>query len=77
MNGALDRVQGTEKKTVKISRRDTEDMLKKLDALAKKDDANPESSGEEPEKKPKNEEEDELEAEEHDEEENDDTESLF
>ncbi|XP_008286759.1 DNA-directed RNA polymerase III subunit RPC7 [Stegastes partitus] len=72
---------GTKKKTVKISRKDTEDMLNKLDALAKKDDGNPENSDEETEKKPKNEEEEEIEAEEYDEEdieeENDYIDSYF
>ncbi|KAM6944957.1 DNA-directed RNA polymerase III subunit RPC7 isoform 1-T2 [Lycodopsis pacificus] len=70
----------TKKKTEKISRKDAEDMLKKLDNLAKNDDGNPEKSDDETEKKPENEEE-EIEEEEYDEEdveeENDYIDSYF
>nr|XP_046243048.1 DNA-directed RNA polymerase III subunit RPC7 [Scatophagus argus] len=59
---------GTKKKTA-ISRKDTEDILSKLDELAKKDDGNPEKSDDETEKKPGNEnEEEEIEEDEYDEE---------
>ncbi|XP_051806735.1 DNA-directed RNA polymerase III subunit RPC7 isoform X1 [Acanthochromis polyacanthus] len=72
---------GTKKKPVKISRKETEAMLSKLDALAKNDDRNPEKSDDETEKKPGNEEEEEVEAEEYDEEdieeENDYIDSYF
>ncbi|XP_010734045.3 DNA-directed RNA polymerase III subunit RPC7 [Larimichthys crocea] len=71
----------TKKKTV-ISRKETEDVLSKLEELAKKDDTNPEKSDDETEKKPGNkEEEEELEAEEYEEEDieedNDYIESYF
>ncbi|KAF7663533.1 hypothetical protein LDENG_00207560 [Lucifuga dentata] len=73
---------GTKKKTVKISRKETEEMLSKLDQLEKKDDGNPEKSDDEEEKKTKNEnEEEEIEGEDYDEEdieeENDYIESYF
>ncbi|GAA6221022.1 DNA-directed RNA polymerase III subunit RPC7 [Lates japonicus] len=72
---------GTKKKTVKLSRKDTDDMLSKLDALAKKGDGNPEKSDDETEKKPGDEDEEEIEGEEYDEEdieeENDYIESYF
>ncbi|XP_042344796.1 DNA-directed RNA polymerase III subunit RPC7 [Plectropomus leopardus] len=73
---------GTKKKTVKISRKDTDNMLNKLDELAKKDDGNAEKSDDETEKKKGNEEdEEEIEAEEYDEEdveeENDYIDSYF
>ncbi|TKS78903.1 DNA-directed RNA polymerase III subunit RPC7 [Collichthys lucidus] len=69
------------KKTV-ISRKESEDVLSKLEELAKKDDTNPEKSDDETEKKPGNkEEEEELEAEEYEEEDieedNDYIESYF
>ncbi|XP_078107673.1 DNA-directed RNA polymerase III subunit RPC7 [Sander vitreus] len=70
------------KKTVKISRKETEAMLTKLDELEKKD-GNPEKSDDETEKKKGNdeEEEEEIEAEEYDEEdieeENDYIDSYF
>ncbi|XP_068560132.1 DNA-directed RNA polymerase III subunit RPC7 [Cebidichthys violaceus] len=70
----------TKKKTVKLSRKDAEDMLNKLDNLAKKDEGNPEKSDDETEKKPGNEEEEieEEECEEEDvEEENDYIDSYF
>ncbi|XP_044053995.1 DNA-directed RNA polymerase III subunit RPC7 [Siniperca chuatsi] len=72
---------GTKKKTVKLSCKDTEDMLSKLDELAKKD-GNPEKSDDETENKTGNkDEEEEIEAEEYDEEdieeENDYIESYF
>ncbi|KAI3372453.1 hypothetical protein L3Q82_022946, partial [Scortum barcoo] len=72
----------TKKKTVKISRKETEDVLNKLDELAKKDDGNAEKSDDETEKKTgDNEGEEELEEEEYDEEdieeENDYIESYF
>ncbi|XP_031704737.1 DNA-directed RNA polymerase III subunit RPC7 [Anarhichas minor] len=70
----------TKKKTEKISSKDAEDMLKKLDNLAKNDEGNPEKSDDETEKKPGNEEE-EIEEEEYDEEdveeENDYIDSYF
>ncbi|XP_020506598.1 DNA-directed RNA polymerase III subunit RPC7 [Labrus bergylta] len=70
----------TKKKTVKISRKESEEMLSKLDELAKKDDGNPEKSDDETEKKKGNEEE-ELEEEEYEEEdieeENDYIDSYF
>ncbi|KAK9522606.1 hypothetical protein VZT92_019057 [Zoarces viviparus] len=70
----------TKKKPEKISRKDAEDMLKKLDNLAKTDEGNPEKSDDETEKKPENEEE-EIEGEEYDEEdveeENDYIDSYF
>ncbi|XP_026176952.1 DNA-directed RNA polymerase III subunit RPC7 isoform X1 [Mastacembelus armatus] len=71
------------KTKTKKTRKDTEDMLSKLDELAKKDDGNPEKSDDETEKKTgKNEnEEEEIEEEEYDdediEEENDYIESYF
>ncbi|KAF1389685.1 hypothetical protein PFLUV_G00076040 [Perca fluviatilis] len=70
------------KKTVKISRKDTEALLTKLDELEKKGDGNPEKSDDETEKKKGNdEEEEEIEAEEYDEEdieeENDYIDSYF
>ncbi|XP_068994520.1 DNA-directed RNA polymerase III subunit RPC7 [Embiotoca jacksoni] len=73
---------GTKTKTAKISHKDTEAMLTKLDELAKKDDGNPEKSDDETEKKKgKEEEEEELEAEAYDEEDieedNDYIESYF
>ncbi|XP_029296443.1 DNA-directed RNA polymerase III subunit RPC7 [Cottoperca gobio] len=73
---------GPKKKTVKISQKDSEAMLSKLDELAKKDDGNPEKSDEETEKKKGNEEEEEeIEAEEYEEEdveeENDYIDSYF
>ncbi|AWP06890.1 putative protein similar to vertebrate polymerase (RNA) III (DNA directed) polypeptide G (32kD) (POLR3G) isoform 4 [Scophthalmus maximus] len=60
----------TKKKTVKISHKDTEEMLSKLDELAKKDDGNPEKSDDETEKKTegKENEEEDVEEEEYDEE---------
>ncbi|XP_033947074.1 DNA-directed RNA polymerase III subunit RPC7 [Pseudochaenichthys georgianus] len=72
-----------QKKAVKISRKETEAMLTKLDELEKKDDGNPEKSDDETEKKKVNEgeEEEEIEAEEYDEEdveeENDYIDSYF
>ncbi|KAG7243924.1 hypothetical protein INR49_006079 [Caranx melampygus] len=74
---------GTRRKTTgKMPRKDTHDVLSKLDELAKKDDGNPEKSDDEAEKKPRNEEEEEeVEEEEYDEEdieeENDYIESYF
>ncbi|XP_040898953.1 DNA-directed RNA polymerase III subunit RPC7 [Toxotes jaculatrix] len=73
---------GTKKKTVKMSLKDSEDMLRKLDALAKKDDGNPEKSDDETEKKTGNEdEEEEIEEEDYEEEDveedNDYIESYF
>ncbi|XP_049433895.1 DNA-directed RNA polymerase III subunit RPC7 [Epinephelus fuscoguttatus] len=73
---------GTKKKAVKISRKETEAVLSKLDELAKRDDGNPEKSDDETEKKKGNEEdEEEIEAEEYDEEdveeENDYIDSYF
>ncbi|XP_040012214.1 DNA-directed RNA polymerase III subunit RPC7 [Xiphias gladius] len=73
---------GAKKKTVKIPCKDTQDMLSKLDELAKKDDGNPEKSDDETEKKKGNEdEEQEIEEEEYDEEDieedNDYIESYF
>ncbi|XP_026199381.1 DNA-directed RNA polymerase III subunit RPC7 [Anabas testudineus] len=72
--------KGTKKKTVKMSRKDAQEVLNKLDELAKKGDGNPEKSDEETEKKPGDEEE-EIEGEEYDEEdieeENDYIESYF
>ncbi|XP_059193619.1 DNA-directed RNA polymerase III subunit RPC7 [Centropristis striata] len=71
------------KKIVKISKKDTEAMLNKLEELAKKDDGNPEKSDDEAENKTKNKEgeEEEIEAEEYEEEdieeENDYIESYF
>ncbi|XP_068422870.1 DNA-directed RNA polymerase III subunit RPC7 [Clinocottus analis] len=47
----------TKKKTVKISRKDAEEMLVKLDNLVKNDEGNPEKSDDETEKKTGNEEE--------------------
>ncbi|KAM3611934.1 uncharacterized protein V6R79_026118 [Siganus canaliculatus] len=73
---------GSKKKTP-ISRKDTDDMLRKLDELAKNDGDNPEKSDDETEKKPKKneEEEEEIEGEEYEEEdieeENDYIESYF
>ncbi|XP_071389972.1 DNA-directed RNA polymerase III subunit RPC7 [Centroberyx affinis] len=79
---------GTKKKTVKISRKDAENMLTKLDELEKKDDGNAEKSDEEKEKEKEKEkkkggedEEEEIEEEEYDEEdleeENDYIDSYF
>ncbi|KAM7391824.1 hypothetical protein PAMP_022481 [Pampus punctatissimus] len=74
---------GTKKKTVKISRKDAQDMLSKLDELEKKGDGDPEKSDDESKKKTGNEEEEEeeIEAEEYDEEDieedNDYIESYF
>ncbi|XP_029366886.1 DNA-directed RNA polymerase III subunit RPC7 [Echeneis naucrates] len=73
---------GTKRKTVKLSRKETEDMLNKLDELSKKDDGNPEKSDDEAEKKKGNaDEEEDVEEEEYDEEdieeENDYIESYF
>ncbi|XP_019949370.1 DNA-directed RNA polymerase III subunit RPC7 [Paralichthys olivaceus] len=62
------RVKAGTKKTTKVSRKDSEDILNKLDELAKKDDGNPEKSDDEKEKKKENEEEEEIEGEEYDEE---------
>ncbi|KAM7416525.1 hypothetical protein PAMA_018535 [Pampus argenteus] len=59
---------GTKKKTVKISRKDAQEMLSKLDELEKKDDGDPEKSDDESKKKKGNEgeeEEEEIEAEEY------------
>ncbi|XP_070690052.1 DNA-directed RNA polymerase III subunit RPC7 [Pempheris klunzingeri] len=72
---------GTKKKTVKLSRKETEEMLSKLDELSKKDDKDPEKSDDETEKKPGNEGDEEIEEEEYDEEdieeENDYIDSYF
>ncbi|XP_070761092.1 DNA-directed RNA polymerase III subunit RPC7 [Enoplosus armatus] len=73
---------GIKKKTVKISQKDTEEMLSKLDELAKKDDGNPEKSDDETGKKKENkDDEEEIEEEEYDEEdieeENDYIDSYF
>ncbi|XP_037634482.1 DNA-directed RNA polymerase III subunit RPC7 [Sebastes umbrosus] len=62
------RAKPATKKPVKLSRKETEDMLNKLDELAKKDDGNPEKSDDETEKKKEKEDEEELEAEEYQEE---------
>ncbi|KAM4577493.1 DNA-directed RNA polymerase III subunit RPC7 isoform 2-T2 [Odontesthes bonariensis] len=59
---------GTKNKTVKISSKDTADVLNKLEELAKKDDLNPEKSDDETEKKAGNEDEEEIEGEEFEEE---------
>ncbi|KAG7489534.1 DNA-directed RNA polymerase III subunit RPC7 [Solea senegalensis] len=73
----------TKKKTVKISSKDTKDVLNKLDELAKTEDGNPEKSDDETEKekKPRGEDEEEVEAEEYEEEDieedNDYIESYF
>ncbi|KAM9360801.1 LOW QUALITY PROTEIN: DNA-directed RNA polymerase III subunit RPC7 [Symphorus nematophorus] len=71
---------GTKKKTV-ISRKDTEDMLSKLDELAKKDDGSAEKSDDETEKKKGDGNEEDIEEEEYDEEdieeENDYIDSYF
>lgn len=72
---------GIKKKTV-LSHKDTEDVLSKLDELAKKDDGTAEKSDDETEKKTRNkDEEEEIEEEEYDEEdieeENDYIESYF
>ncbi|XP_023274154.1 DNA-directed RNA polymerase III subunit RPC7 [Seriola lalandi dorsalis] len=70
---------GTKRKTV--SRKETQEMLNKLDELAKKDEGNPEKSDDETEKKTRNEDgEEEIEEEEYEEdieEENDYIESYF
>ncbi|XP_035514943.1 DNA-directed RNA polymerase III subunit RPC7 [Morone saxatilis] len=73
---------GIKKKPVKISRKETEAILSKLEELAKKDDGNPEKSDDETEKKTGNkDEEEEIEAEEYEEEDieedNDYIESYF
>ncbi|XP_071783606.1 DNA-directed RNA polymerase III subunit RPC7 [Centroberyx gerrardi] len=79
---------GTKKKTVKISRKDAENMLTKLDELEKKDDGSAEKSDDEKEKEKEKEkkkggedEEEEIEEEEYDEEdleeENDYIDSYF
>ncbi|XP_074526499.1 DNA-directed RNA polymerase III subunit RPC7 [Halichoeres trimaculatus] len=75
---------GTKKKTAKISVKETQEVLSKLDELAKRDDGNPDKSDDETEKKKGNDddgEEEEIEAEEYDEEdieeENDYIDSYF
>ncbi|XP_034547317.1 DNA-directed RNA polymerase III subunit RPC7 [Notolabrus celidotus] len=74
---------GTKKKTVKLSLKESEAVLNKLDELAKKDDGNPDKSDDETEKKKGNNEgeEEEIEEEEYDEEdieeENDYIDSYF
>ncbi|XP_029019288.1 DNA-directed RNA polymerase III subunit RPC7 [Betta splendens] len=73
---------GTKKKTVKLSKEDTKDMLNKLEELAKKDDPeNPEKSDETENKKENEDEDEDIEGEEFEEEDveedNDYIESYF
>ncbi|CAJ1068552.1 DNA-directed RNA polymerase III subunit RPC7 [Xyrichtys novacula] len=72
---------GKKKKPVKISVKENEEMLNKLDELAKKDDGNPAKSDDEAENKKENEEGEEIEEEEYEEEDieedNDYIESYF
>lgn len=72
--------KGTKKKPAKITHKDAEAVLSKLDELAKKDDGTTENSDDENEKKKKEEDEEELEEEEYEEEieeENDYIDSYF